>query len=98
MYGVLHTEMNVYTFLTPSEQLFKYKCPGGVIFLPSKQIWAILSVLVSLTDTLASDTKYRYQWFSSIDTSVIILFEVKKGTLMLKKGIFKSKRGLKLCL
>jgi hypothetical protein len=31
MYGVLQTETKVYTFLTPSEQLFKYKCPGGEV-------------------------------------------------------------------
>ena len=32
------------------------------------QKWAILSV--SLTNTLASDTKYRYRWISSIDTNI----------------------------
>ena len=57
-----HWRLKEGTALNPHKSL--HKC------IALNQRWAILSVLVSLTDTLASDTKYRYRWISSIDTSI----------------------------
>ena len=59
-----HWRLKEGTALNPHRSL--HKC------IVLNQRWAILSVSVSLTDTLASDTKYQYQycWISGIDTSI----------------------------
>ena len=66
----IHTHLDLISIIIKWIMLTGVPYTSNVIFLPSKQRWAILSVLVSLNDTLASDTKYRYRWISSIDTNI----------------------------
>ena len=45
-------------------------------------------LLVSFTNTSAADTKYRYQWISSIDTSIIIGMD--ESDKLIKGGIIHN--------
>ena len=45
---------------------------GCMVVIDGQKYWYRL-VSVSLTDTLAFDTKYRYRWISNIDTSIGIV-------------------------